>query len=71
MGIIDISTAQEAKASNYTKQCKVANNWNNFAISSGGTAHGGFNIFFIDGNIAFKLAANKIKIKGYKQITNY
>jgi hypothetical protein len=71
MGILDISTGQEAKASNYTQQCKIADHWNNFAESSSGHVEGEFNIFFFNATVSFEPSANKIVIKGHKQITNY
>jgi len=71
MAIIDISTEQEAKASNYSMQCKVADHWNRFAKSSNGHTEGEFNIFFFDGTVSLEQSANKIVIKGHKQITNY
>jgi hypothetical protein len=71
MAIIDISTEQEAKASNYSRQCKVADHWNRFAKSSNGHTEGEFNIFFFDGTVSFEQSTNKILIKGHKQITNY
>jgi hypothetical protein len=71
MGIVDLSTSEEIKSSNYPNQRKLADHWNKFGERTNGSIKGEFNVFFIKAEVVLKSSENLIKVKGYKQITNY